>query len=358
VSSTSFKDLWSVASAERWYCCKTLSDTRWSARTDAVKAVFAHYMEIQTALNEISSDDKQNLETRVQAEALVSNMSKIEIALMTVIWHAILERFNATSMYKSLVDFTVSLRETFDDVEATAKRFVTHTEYKQDTSRKRKRKQFFGVNDGNGISPTDTVQLTAREQFRISSFNVILDSLTVELRKRLEAYSKLHTLFGFLTEFRSMNDEDVKACASNLVKTYPNDIDESFVDEFLQFTSIAAEAVPLPRDSTDDHTVASSSADTLRFSELLTDRQGLLLSAFPNVGIVLRLYLTLPVSNCEGERSFSTLSRIKNHLRSSMCQNRLTALSLLSIESELMQSLDYNDIIDDFARDHARRRAF
>jgi hypothetical protein len=337
-----------------------------------VKAVFAH-MEIQTALNEISSDDKQNLETRVQAEALVSNMSKIEIALMTVIWHAILERFNATSMslqqngidllsavqlYKSLVDFTVSLRETFDDVEATAKRFVTHTEYKQDTSRKRKRKQFFGVNDGNGISPTDTVQLTAREQFRISSFNVILDSLTVELRKRLEAYSKLHTLFGFLTEFRSMNDEDVKACASNLVKTYPNDIDESFVDEFLQFTSIAAEAVPLPRDSTDDHTVASSSADTLRFSELLTDRQGLLLSAFPNVGIVLRLYLTLPVSNCEGERSFSTLSRIKNHLRSSMCQNRLTALSLLSIESELMQSLDYNDIIDDFARDHARRRAF
>jgi hypothetical protein len=41
-----------------------------------MKAVFAHYMEIQTALNEIISDDKQNLETRVQAEALVSNMSK------------------------------------------------------------------------------------------------------------------------------------------------------------------------------------------------------------------------------------------------------------------------------------------
>lgn len=351
---------------------KTLSDTRWSARADAVKAVFANYMEIQTALNEISSDNKQNLETRVQAEALVSKMSKIETALMTVIWHAVLERFNATSMslqqngidllsavqlYKSLVDFIVSLRETFDDVEETAKRFVTHTEYKQDTSRKRKRKNFF--DDGNSISPTDTVQLTAREQFRISSFYVILDSLTVELRKRLEAYSNLHTLFGFLTEFRSMNDEEVKACASNLVKTYPNDIDQAFVDEFSQFTSVAAEAVPLPQGSTDDdHTVASSSADTLRFSELLNDRQGLLLSTFPNVGIVLRLYLTLPVSNCEGERSFSTLSRIKNHLRSSMCQDRLTALSLLSIESELMQSLDYNDIIDDFARDHARRRAF
>jgi hAT family C-terminal dimerisation region len=45
------------------------------------------------------------------------------------------------------------------------------------------------------------------------------------------------------------------------------------------------------------------------------------MSTFPNVGIVLKLYLTLPVSKCEGERSFSTLSRIKNHLRTSICQN-------------------------------------
>jgi len=83
------------------------------------------------------------------------------------------------------------------------------------------------------------------------------------------------------------------------------------------------------------------------------------MSTFPIVGIVLKLYFTLPVSNCEGERSFSTLSRIKNHLRSSICQNRLSALSMLSIESELMTSLiHYNDIIDDFASEYARKRAF
>ena len=82
------------------------------------------------------------------------------------------------------------------------------------------------------------------------------------------------------------------------------------------------------------------------------------MSTFFSVGIVLKLYLSLPVTNCEGKRSFSTLSRIKNHLRSSICQNRLSALSLLSIESELMASLDYNDIIDDFASEYARKRAF
>ena len=99
-------------------------------------------------------------------------------------------------------------------------------------------------------------------------------------------------------------------------------------------------------------------ANVLRLNKLLTGRQGLLMSKFPNVGIVLKLYLTLPVSKCEGERSFSTLSRIQNHLRTSICQNRLSALSLLSIESELMASLDYNDIIDDFASKYARKRAF
>jgi hypothetical protein len=43
-----------------------------------------------------------------------------------------------------------------------------------------------------------------------------------------------------------------------------------------------------------------------------------------------------PVTNCEGERSFSTLSRVKNHLMSTMGQTRLSSLSLLCIESGLI----------------------
>ena len=35
----------------------------------------------------------------------------------------------------------------------------------------------------------------------------------------------------------------------------------------------------------------------------------------PNVYVALRMFLTLPVTNCEGERSFSHLGRIKNELR-------------------------------------------
>ncbi|KAF7660935.1 hypothetical protein LDENG_00272440 [Lucifuga dentata] len=59
-------------------------------------------------------------------------------------------------------------------------------------------------------------------------------------------------------------------------------------------------------------------------------------STFPNVYIMLRLYLTVPVSNCEGERSFSQMSRIKNKQRSRMTQRRLNMLSLMAIDLELV----------------------
>jgi hypothetical protein len=111
------------------------------------------------------------------------------------------------------------------------------------------------------VNSSEVVSLTARQQFRISSFNVVLDSLAVELRKRLEAYSKLYELFGFLTQFKSMTYEEVKKCASNLVATYPNDIEEAFVNEFLQFTSVVAEAHP------HDVTATGSSSKCFAFKQ-------------------------------------------------------------------------------------------
>ena len=43
-----------------------------------------------------------------------------------------------------------------------------------------------------------------------------------------------------------------------------------------------------------------------------------LMSAFPNVSFVLRMYLYMMFSNCFGERSFSMLKIVNNQLRSSL----------------------------------------
>jgi hypothetical protein len=59
--------------------------------------------------------------------------------------------------------------------------------------------------------------------------------------------------------------------------------------------------------------------------------------AFPNLFKFCQLVLTLPVSSASAERSFSTLKRVKTYLRSSMTDNRLNHLCLLSSERELSQ---------------------
>ena len=74
-----------------------------------------------------------------------------------------------------------------------------------------------------------------------------------------------------------------------------------------------------------------------------------LITSFPNVHIALRIYLSIFGSSCEGERSFSVLKRIKDYKRSTMGQSRLSALSLLAIESEMMRLLSVDDIISSFA---------
>lgn len=64
------------------------------------------------------------------------------------------------------------------------------------------------------------------------------------------------------------------------------------------------------------------------------------------------------VTNCTGERSFSKLKRIKNDLRSTIRQTRLNSLSLLCIENELLKSVNFSTLIDDFCQQKCRKRVF
>ena len=78
-------------------------------------------------------------------------------------------------------------------------------------------------------------------------------------------------------------------------------------------------------------------------------------SVFPNMSIALRIFLTLPVMVATAERSFSKLKLIKNYLRSTMGQERLVDLAILGIENDLSRQVDFNEIINSFAAEKARR---
>jgi hypothetical protein len=104
--------------------------------------------------------------------------------------------------------------------------------------------------------------------------------------------------------------------------------------------------------STSRLTSESSSTNAVQTLLLTIIRRSQLTEVYPSLDIVLCIYLTLMVINCSIERSFSCLKRIKNYLRSSLSQDKVTNLSLLCIESSALNTIV---IINDFSRLKARR---
>jgi len=79
---------------------------------------------------------------------------------------------------------------------------------------------------------------------------------------------------------------------------------------------------------------------------------------YPNASIAYRILLTIPVTVASAERSFSKLKLLKNCLRSTMLQERLNGLAMCSIEKDILDTIDLESVLEDFASRNARRRFF
>lgn len=69
---------------------------------------------------------------------------------------------------------------------------------------------------------------------------------------------------------------------------------------------------------------------------------------FPLINKILKLLITLPISNSSSERTFSSLRRLKTWLRSTMCETRLTGLALLNIHRDI--DIEVEKVIQRFSK--------
>jgi hypothetical protein len=76
---------------------------------------------------------------------------------------------------------------------------------------------------------------------------------------------------------------------------------------------------------------------------------------FPNATIAYRVLLTIRVTVASAERSFSKLKLLKSYLRSTMTQEMLNSLATIAIESEMLDKIDYEYIIEDFISKNTHR---
>ena len=73
------------------------------------------------------------------------------------------------------------------------------------------------------------------------------------------------------------------------------------------------------------------------------------LDSFPNTCIAYRILLTIPVTVTSTEKSFSKLKLRKSYLRLTMSQEKLSGLVILSIENDMLEELEYKNLITQFA---------
>ena len=135
--------------------------------------------------------------------------------------------------------------------------------------------------------------------------------------------------------------KSVQACSPKS----SNFLDISLLQSFIEHYDLAIELIQAKKilHKKDITTIAGA------IQELLP-----LKVAFPELLKLLQMSLTLAVSTTQCERSFSSLKRIKSSLRSTMSEDRLNNLAILSIEKT---DLNVEIVVDVFASKHNNRRS-
>lgn len=186
---------------------KKLSDTRWSARSDASISLNKNWNEIINALSFIKNDKSEKSITRSEANGLYLKLDCLETAIMATLWGDILERFNKTSkqlqsveidletvicLYESLIRYVLDLRSMFDIYEERAINKSGHKTYQE--IRKRKRKLTADEKREGEIN------FENRDSLRINTYYAIIDNLHSELESRKFYYdeaNKKNLIFYF-----------------------------------------------------------------------------------------------------------------------------------------------------------------
>lgn len=179
-----------------------------------------------------------------------------------------------------------------------------------------------------------------KETFKINFYYTVIDRARISLEERFQCLSHCNNFFNFLLRFHDMAPDDLKQKCIELELAFTQGESKDVIGEELYFELTTFKSL----------TDVKQPIEILKF--IYTNN---LLSSFPNLVVSLRIFLTLPVTVASGERSFSKLKIIKNYLRSTMSQERLTNLGIISIENDICEKLNHSQLIDEYASIKARK---
>lgn len=352
---------WSILNKEIECSLTYISETRWSSRVDAVRPVVKHLPGILNALDRVL-EEASNLSEKIYSEAksLRKYFSAYETLIMASMWYKILASIDErnkilqtkgisldiqvkliSDLKAELLDMRNKWRVIVEEATSVAEMLDIRPQFVYE-KRAMKRKCFF-----DDTSKTHYEKMPdskgAEDTFRTKNFYTALDFVISDLDHRFDSSKSICNLFSPVLRYLTLEETELEECCKKMTDFYNTDISSSLVDEIKHLRKV--------------HNSLFSSLTELSPLELLNKITNMKLeSIFRNVCSAIRIFLTLPVTVSEAERAFSKLSNeLKTWQRSSVSQERLNSLALLSIEHKLATQLNFDSVINDFATMKARK---
>lgn len=327
---------------------KSLSDTRWNCRVEAIKAVLDNFEEIVEALSEIAESGSK---VGAEANALLKSVQDFGFIYCLVFMRRVLvvtDTLNKMLQAKNL---------NYDSAQALVKATVKTIEEMRGDAFARQTFDFVRqLCDKNGFAGPSvprkgipakrgggdkTTFDNPEDYYRCEVLYRTLDTLTQQLRDRFSE-NEMHVL-QCLSDLVNSPGMPTDASLKSVCQTYNMDA-EALGNEITLFNKMLNDEQPK-----DDH--LSSFEKRLKYFE-----ETALENAFLNLQKLYRLYLTIPVTSASAERSFSTLRQMKTYLRTTMTDTRVSNLGILQIEKA--QEISIARVIEKYASTKNRKLQF
>lgn len=334
---------------------KPLCPTRWTVRTAAISSVLENYTAITIELELLTREG--STEVRNKACGLLALMDKFSVYFglkFSLIVFAITEQVSTTLQSKDLtaqeaikaVEMTIECFNrqrnelSFDDLYQKTIEESEGLTQPPSLPRVRKAPKRFDSN-----CPPHT--FSAPVDFYRKIYYEVLDLMINELRRRFQ-----HPSFVMLQHIEKLLITSINGGSmipsNEFCTLYAEDIDiERLKIQLLLLPDLLSTTCSSIKKVTSIRTIIE-----------LFNSNSFSKSLLSQVDKLLRLYLTVPLTSSTAERSFSTLRRLKNYLRSTMTQERLNHVILLHTHKEITDNIDVKQIAIDFIGRNQRRMNF
>ncbi|CAF3940858.1 unnamed protein product, partial [Rotaria sp. Silwood1] len=218
-----------------------------------------------------------------------------------------------------------------------------------------KAKQFC---DSNGIDLVQQYHINRKTKIPTRFKDCFINS-TVGQREMLSTSTDFMNKIYFplidcmLVELNDRFSSKTLALMKSMSTVYPeseNFLNSEDVDAFCRHVNVDSSSLK------NEFAVIKSMFKTKKIDDVIQFLKELIpySTAFPQTILMVKNAMTMPVSQVTCERSFSKMKIIKNYLRNSMSDARLSDLTVLAIERDIF--IDYEQIVDKFARNHKNSR--